>query len=89
VEFDVKFPEPGTLSAESKAALLQHLPAPEKQQQMEMEGATGEVEEVHLVDVNLEEEKARQQESAQSREAYEEDEERGHRHGGQPGCRAQ
>lgn len=86
VEFDVKFPEHGTLTDAAKAALLSILPRPEKS---EMETASSEaIEEVVLVEVDINEEKKRFESG--HREAYEEDEEGGARgRQQQAGCRTQ
>jgi len=81
VEFDVEFPSPQSLTPDIKKQLKKLLPAPSK-----MELDEDDYEEVGLEVVDIEAEKKRHQQ--QSKEAYEEDEERP-RGGGQPGCRSQ
>lgn len=101
IEIDVKFPD--KVSDAKKTDLIKVLGAPaiEKtpvvkrkevkanDEGMEVETEVDDVpEEVKLVDVDMEAERAARAAEGQHREQYEEDEDGGRR-GGQPGCRAQ
>ena len=102
IELDVVFPD--ALSQAKKDQLLKVLGAPvvekapvvkrkevkQNEDGMDVETEVDDVpEEVVLVAVDMEQERAARQAEGQQREAYEEDEEGGRRGGQQPGCRAQ
>jgi DnaJ family protein A protein 2 len=53
------------------------------------EGTVNDIEDVHLNEFDLAEEKSRMEEEEGRREAYEDDDEEGHAHGRQAGCRTQ
>ena len=100
IELDVVFPQ--SLTPGKKEQLLKVLGAPavekapvvkrkevkQNEDGMEVETEVEDVpEEVTLVDVDMEQERANRAAEGQQREAYDEDEDGGRR--GQPGCRAQ
>ena len=100
IELDVVFPS--AITAPQKAALLKAFGAPavekapvvkrkeikQNEDGMDVETEVDDVpEEVTLVEVDMEAERAARAREGEQREAYEEDEDGGRR--GQPGCRAQ
>lgn len=87
VEFKLEFPESGTLSDGDRNILRSVLPASKSQTMMDIDVKDDDVEVCTLKDVDMDAERAKREASAaETREAYEEDEE--HEHPG-VGCRSQ